>query len=79
MKNIITNCPLCEEHSLHLIGKNESQLMQCVWCGYVSSTKFIGTKEENEEYKKLTKEMQGWSKKLLVEYGFHHYLLYQMV
>ena len=65
MKNIITNCPLCEEHSLHLIGKNESQLMQCVWCGYVSSTKFIGTKEKNEEYKKLPKEMKEWSKEAI--------------
>ena len=62
MENIISNCPLCEEHSLHLIGKEESQLMQCVWCGYVSSPKFIGTKDENEEYQKLTDDMKGWAK-----------------
>ena len=65
MENIISNCPLCEEHSLHLIGKEESQLMQCVWCGYVSSPKFIGTKDENEEYQKLTDDMKGWSKEAL--------------
>ena len=65
MENIISNCPLCEEHSLHLIGEDEAQLMQCIWCGYVSSSKFKGTKEENEEYKKLTEEMQGWAKEAL--------------
>ena len=65
MENIISNCPLCEEHSLHVIGEDKAQLMQCVWCGYVTSTKFIGTKEENEEYKKLSKEMQGWSKEAI--------------
>ena len=65
MEKIISNCPLCEEHSLHLIGEGEAQLMQCIWCGYVSSSKFKGIKEENEEYKKLTEEMQGWDKEAL--------------
>ena len=65
MNSIVSNCPLCEEHSLHLIGEDEAQLMQCIWCGYVSSSKFKGTKEENEEYKKLTEEMQGWAKEAL--------------
>ena len=63
--NIIGNCPLCEEHSLHLIGEEESQLMQCIWCGYVSSPKFIGIKDENEEYQKLTDEMKGWAKEAI--------------
>ena len=62
MKDIVSNCPLCEEHSLHVMGKEEAQVMQCINCGYVSSTKFLGTKETNEEYKKLTKEMKNWSK-----------------
>ena len=65
MDNIISNCPLCEEHSLHLIGEKESQLMQCIWCGYVSSPKFIGTRDENEEYQKLTDDMKTWSKEAL--------------
>ena len=65
MDNIISNCPLCEEHSLHLIGEKESQLMQCIWCGYVSSPKFIGTKDENEEYQKLTGDMKEWSKEAI--------------
>ena len=39
--------------------------MQCIWCGYVSSPKFIGKKEDNEEYKKLTDDMKNWSKEAL--------------
>ena len=67
MDNIISNCPLCEEHSLHLIpgSGDEIQLMQCIWCGYVSSGKFNGTKKENKEYQKLTDDMKGWSKEAL--------------
>ena len=67
MNNIISNCPLCEEHSLHLIpgSGDEIQLMQCIWCGYVSSPNFIGKKEDNEEYKKLTEDMKNWSKEAI--------------
>ena len=65
MDNVVGNCPICEEHSLHIIGEEENQLMQCIWCGYVSSPKFIGTRDENEEYKKLTDDMKGWSKEAL--------------
>ena len=50
MENVIGNCPLCEEHSLHTVGEKESQLLQCIWCGYVSSSAFIGKREDNEEY-----------------------------
>ena len=65
MENIIGNCPLCEEHSLHIIGEEESQLMQCIWCGYVSSPAFIGKREDNKEYQKLTDDMKGWSEEAL--------------
>ena len=67
MNNIISNCPLCEEHSLHLLGDEDkdNQLMQCIWCGYVSSPKFIGKKEHNEEYNKLTDDMKNWSKEAI--------------
>tara|TARA_R110000744_G_scaffold129708_3_gene237188 strand:+ start:871 stop:1350 length:480 start_codon:yes stop_codon:yes gene_type:complete len=62
MKDLISNCFLCEQHSLHVAGTEESQVMQCINCGYVTSTKYIGTKETNEEYQKLTKDMKRWSK-----------------
>ena len=62
MKDMIGNCFLCEEHSLHVAGTEEAQVMQCINCGYVTSTKYIGSQEKNEEYKKLTKDMKRWSK-----------------
>jgi transcription elongation factor Elf1 len=62
MKDIISNCFLCGEHSLHVAGKEEAQLMQCINCGYVTSTKYLGTKETNEEFQKLTDDMKRWAK-----------------
>ena len=44
MKDIISDCFLCGEHSLHVAGTEGAQVMQCINCGYVTSTKFIGTK-----------------------------------
>ena len=62
MEKIISNCPLCEEHSLHLSNDKELSFMQCVNCGYVSSDNFLGTREDNEEYKKLDELLQKWVK-----------------
>jgi len=62
MKDIISNCFLCEEHSLHVAGVEEAQVMQCINCGYVTSTKYIGTIETNEEVQKLSKDMKKWAK-----------------
>jgi hypothetical protein len=61
MKDIISNCLLCEEHSLHVAGTEEAQVMQCINCGYVTSTKYIGTKETNEEFQKLGEDMKKWA------------------
>ena len=44
MSSLISNCPLCEEHGLHTFGEEESQIAQCISCGYVTSTKFVGDK-----------------------------------
>ena len=61
--NIISNCPLCEEQSLHVVGdEGTMQTQQCINCGYATSDKFVGTKEDNEMYKTLPEEMQSWSK-----------------
>ena len=59
---IISNCPLCEEHSLHVIEEDGIGTQQCISCGYASTSKFIGTKEDNEIYKTLPEEMKSWSK-----------------
>ena len=61
MKDITSNCLLCGEHSLHVAGTEEAQVMQCINCGYTTSTKFTGTKETNEEFKKLSEDMKNWS------------------
>tara|TARA_Y100001963_G_scaffold136966_1_gene200160 strand:- start:951 stop:1466 length:516 start_codon:yes stop_codon:yes gene_type:complete len=63
--NIIGNCPLCEEKSLHIIGESETQTQQCINCGYVTAEKFKLDgieKEKHQEYKNLTKDMKGWVK-----------------
>ena len=62
---IVSNCPLCEEQSLHIIGDGGNmQTQQCINCGYATTNKFIGTKEDNEMYKTLPEEMQSWSKEI---------------
>jgi Zn ribbon nucleic-acid-binding protein len=61
MNNIISDCPLCEEHSLHVVGDKDNQIHQCINCGYVSSPKYVGTKDTNEEYQKLTGDMKKWA------------------
>ena len=62
---IVSNCSLCEEQSLHVIGdEGTMQTQQCINCGYATSTKFVGTKETNEVYKTLPEEMQGWAKEM---------------
>ena len=40
MSSVIGNCPLCEEHSLHIIGKDNLKTQQCINCGYVTAEKF---------------------------------------
>tara|TARA_R100001369_G_scaffold62538_1_gene89513 strand:+ start:1679 stop:2170 length:492 start_codon:yes stop_codon:yes gene_type:complete len=61
MKDLISNCFLCEEKALHVAGAEEAQVMQCISCGYTTSTKYIGTKETNEEFQKLGKDMKNWA------------------
>ena len=59
---IVSNCPLCGEHSLHVIGEGEQETMQCIACGYATGYKFRGFQDDtNEAYKSLTPEMKNWS------------------
>ena len=62
--NIVSNCPLCEEHGLHVMGDENDKLLQCLSCGYVSANKYIITDgwENNEAYKELPEDMKKWSK-----------------
>jgi hypothetical protein len=61
MKDLIGNCFLCGEKALHVAGTEEAQVMQCINCGYTTTTKFTGTKETNEEFQKLGKDMKNWA------------------
>ena len=61
MKDLISNCFLCGEKALHVAGTEEAQIMQCINCGYVTSTKYTGTKETNEEFQKLGEDMKNWA------------------
>ena len=62
MKDIISNCFLCGEKSLHVAGTESAQVMQCINCGYTTSTKFAGIKADNQEFQKLGEDMKNWSK-----------------
>ena len=59
---IVSTCPLCEEHSLHIIEEDGIGTQQCINCGYATTSKFIGTREDNEMFKTLPEEMQSWAK-----------------
>ena len=61
---IISNCPICETHNLHVIDDNNTKLMQCLTCGYATSDKFKyeDKKSTNEAYNSLSDEMKNWSK-----------------
>ena len=61
MKDIISNCFLCEEKSLHVAGTEEAQVMQCINCGYTTTTRFTGTKKTNENFQKLGEDMKKWA------------------
>ena len=61
MKDLISNCFLCGEKALHVAGTEESQVMQCINCGYTTSTKFKGIKADNEEFQKLGEDMKNWA------------------
>ena len=62
MKNIVSNCFLCEEKALHVAVTEEARVMQCINCGYTTSTKYLGTKETNDEFQKLGEDMKNWAK-----------------
>ena len=62
MKDLVSNCFLCGEKALHVAGTEGAQVMQCINCGYTTSTKFRGIKSDNDEFKKLGEDMKNWAK-----------------
>ena len=45
---LLTYCPLCEEQSLHVINMPDGSMLQCLYCGYASSDKFMGDGADKE-------------------------------
>ena len=62
MMEIVSNCPLCGEKGLHVIEEDGIGTQQCINCGYATTNRFIGIKEDNETFKTLPEEMQSWAK-----------------
>ena len=63
MERIISNCPLCFEHQLHVVeNHDEGTMSQCMHCGYATSDKFRGPQGQVPEFDKLTPDMQRWAK-----------------
>ena len=60
VRNIVIECPVCDKRALHLMQDGEG-LMQCLHCGYASSDKFQGDKENNDSYKQLSDDMKKMS------------------
>ena len=66
MNKFLSNCPLCEERSLHVLTDENETIdnQQCINCGYVTSHLFKldgNKKQDNEKYKTLTEDMKNWS------------------
>ena len=51
MNKIVSNCPLCEEHSLHIVEEDGIGTQQCINCGYATTNKFM-------VQKKITKHLK---------------------
>ena len=68
--NIISNCPLCEQKSLHVIGEGKLETQQCIHCGYVTADKFKypktsdgrSLKENLKAFQELPEEMKKYHK-----------------
>ena len=62
--DVVSNCPLCEERGLHVVGEGKLQTQQCISCGYATNFnfKFDEDKEDNKYYKTLTDQMKSWVK-----------------
>ena len=69
---------MCEEKALHVAGTEDAQVMQCINCGYTTTTKFTGTKETNEEFQKLSEDMKNWAVESNGRFGFQLSSLYQL-
>lgn len=61
--NVILECPLCGNKSLHVL-KESNGTMQCLHCGYVTNDSLTGKKENNETYQALDDNMKKMTKEV---------------
>ena len=61
---VISDCPLCKEHSLHNMNDGGFETKQCLNCGFVTSERYKGTFEKSDLYDELPDEMKKWAKEL---------------
>ena len=60
---LVSNCPLCDERSLHAEDNESSysKIQQCINCGFMTSADLMSPKETNESFKVLSDGMKSWS------------------
>tara|TARA_Y100000593_G_scaffold57224_1_gene106520 strand:+ start:3301 stop:3762 length:462 start_codon:yes stop_codon:yes gene_type:complete len=58
---IVSNCSLCGEHSLHNLNDGDLDTKQCLNCGFVTSERYKGKIGNNETYEQLPDDMKKWA------------------
>tara|TARA_A100001201_G_scaffold84113_1_gene74612 strand:+ start:75 stop:542 length:468 start_codon:yes stop_codon:yes gene_type:complete len=58
---LVSNCLLCGEHGLHVLGEGKEQMFQCLNCGYMSNEQLNG-KSDNEFFKEMGETIKVWAK-----------------
>ncbi len=58
-------CPLCGSDELQVLTPQpNTKLMQCIGCGYSTSTELMGKKEENKNFQNFDDAIKKWSKEV---------------
>ena len=57
---IISNCPLCGQHSLHIMN-DDVKTQQCINCGHATSDRLLAEKSD-EIISGLSEDMKKWHK-----------------
>ena len=59
---VVIDCPICGEHELQVVNDDSKELMQCINCGYSTSSDMSGTMEDCENFKKIDSNLKKWAK-----------------
>lgn len=62
---ITINCPLCDAEELQVLTPQpDTKLMQCISCGYSTSSQLMGTKKDNKQFNSFDDSIKKWSKEV---------------